>query len=136
MSGERDLSILLHEMAPKLWAHDLVFCTIPNANDDEFAHLRPLMRFREQEGMTLIVEQSQAEAAALRYTGVFRCIVLTVHSDLEAVGLTAAVSTALANENISANMVAGFFHDYVFVPKSDAKRALSVLEQLSSGARS
>ncbi|MCB1704295.1 MAG: ACT domain-containing protein [Halioglobus sp.] len=63
----------------------------------------------------------------LRYESVFRCITLTVHSSLIAVGLTAAVSGTLAAHNISANIIAAFFHDHLFVPQEDAERALAAL---------
>lgn len=53
-------------------------------------------------------------------------------SPLEAVGLTAAVSGALAGAGISANVVATFFHDHVFVPKASAELALAVLQNLSA----
>ena len=39
-------------------------------------------------------------------------IQLEVHSALEAKGLTAAFSRALADSLISANVVAGFYHDH------------------------
>ena len=50
---------------------------------------------------------------------------------LEAVGLTAAVSQALAQAGISCNIVAGYYHDHLFVPADEAKRALEVLEALA-----
>ena len=58
-------------------------------------------------------------------------ITLTVHSSLEGVGLTAAVSRALAEADISCNVVAAFHHDHLFVPLKDADRAMKVLRTLS-----
>ncbi len=58
-------------------------------------------------------------------------ITLNVHSALEAVGLTAAVATALTREGISANVVAAYYHDHIFVPEVDAERALEALRALS-----
>jgi uncharacterized protein len=58
-------------------------------------------------------------------------ITLTVHSALEAVGLTAAFSKALADVNISCNVVAGYYHDHIFVPQQDAEKAMAVLESLA-----
>ena len=69
-------------------------------------------------------------------THTFRCITLRVHSSLLAVGLTAAVSAALARHAVSANMVAGYFHDHVLVPSDRAEEALKHLENLSLAARS
>jgi len=58
-------------------------------------------------------------------------ITLDIHSSLEAVGLTAAFATALGNEGISANVVAAYYHDHIFVPAVDAGRAVAALQALS-----
>lgn len=63
----------------------------------------------------------------------FRAITLEVHSSLNAVGLTAAVSGALARRGISANVVAAFYHDHIFVPAGQAQEALETLGALSRG---
>jgi hypothetical protein len=56
---------------------------------------------------------------------------LTAHSSLEAVGLTAAVSTKLAANNISANVITAYYHDHIFVPCEKAEQALLALKELS-----
>ena len=89
---------------------------------------------REQEGWTLIIPKSEADAQHLAYTAVFRCITLTVHSSLEAVGLTAALSERLARHRISANMLAGYYHDHILVPETDVTQAFDVLENLAREA--
>ena len=61
-------------------------------------------------------------------------ITLNIHSSLEAVGLTAAVLQALASEAISANVVAGFYHDQIFVSQTSAERAMACLTLLSAAA--
>jgi len=53
-----------------------------------------------------------------------------VTSDLHAVGLTAAVATALAAAGISCNVVAGACHDHLFVPVDRAGEALAALQAL------
>ena len=87
---------------------------------------------REDEGVTLVVEQRTADTHGWGYSSVMARITLTVHSALEAVGLTAAVAAALAGAGISANMVAGYHHDHVFVPEGDAAQAVAVLQALSA----
>ena len=72
-----------------------------------------------------------ADQCGLNYDHTFRCITLNVHSSLEAVGLTAAVSTALSDNQISANIIAGFYHDHIFVQSESAKHALGILSELS-----
>jgi hypothetical protein len=67
----------------------------------------------------------------LAYTQIFAWITLTVHSSLEAVGLTAAFSRALTEAGISCNVVAAYYHDHIFVPTRDAGQAMQVLKNLS-----
>ena len=130
MSGITDINKLLSSMQPKLAEGAFVFCTVTGQLADYLA-LDPIATFRESEGLTLVVSQAAADQAGLKYEGVFRQITLTVHSSLEAVGLTAAVSAALADQDISANVIAAYYHDHVFVPSAQAARALSALKALS-----
>jgi hypothetical protein len=62
-------------------------------------------------------------------------ISLTVHSDLQAVGLTAAFSTALGQAGISCNVVAGAFHDHIFVPVAQTQQTMAVLRALQQDAQ-
>lgn len=134
MSGETDLQRLLAEMSPVLQAGEYVYCAV-EGGAASWVELDPIGLFREAEGLTLILERSRADAAALSYGPVLRLITLSVHSALEAVGLTAAVSGALTQAGISANVVAAFYHDHIFIPAEDAERATEVLRALSgSGA--
>jgi len=130
MSGLTDLQRLLAELDPHLQPQAFVFCSIPGAAYGELAALAPVAAVREDEGLTLVLERGSAEQAGLPFEGEFREIVLGAHSSLEAVGLTAAVSGALAAAGISANLVAGLFHDHVFVPSRHAEQAMQVLRAL------
>jgi uncharacterized protein len=67
----------------------------------------------------------------LSYSFVAAWITLTVHSSLEAVGLTATFSKALAENNISCNVVAAYYHDHIFVDAKDAAKAMKILHILS-----
>ena len=129
MSGETDLQKLLQGLKPKLNNGEFVFCTLPSPQTID--SLDPICMFEEEEGMTVIIPKQQADDAALPYSSVFAWITLTVHSSLDAVGLTAAVSTALSKENISCNMVAAYYHDHLFVPIDDANKAIKTLERSS-----
>lgn len=127
--GEQNLALLLKGMAPILNEGDYVFCAIDDlqsVNADEL-----LLTFREKEAITIITRKEVADNNNLTYFSVMAWITLSVHSSLEAVGLTAAFSAALANEGISCNVVAGFYHDHIFVSKKDAERAVAVLAQLA-----
>jgi len=85
----------------------------------------------EDEGIYCIVPTTTKDKASL-----FGKITLEVHSALEGVGLTAAVSTALADAGIACNVIAAFHHDHLFVPWERREEALGVLEKLSSDAAS
>ena len=129
MTGETDLQKLLADMKPKLNEGEFVFCIV----DFEYANdFGPLCMFQEEEGTTVVISKQQADDAVLPYSMVCSWITLTVHSSLEAVGLTAAVSKALTESNISCNVVAAYHHDHIFVPAQDAKKAMDVLEHLSA----
>jgi len=130
-SGETDLRRLLVALAPVLLKPDYVFCTVAHATQVDYCELKPLASFREDEGLSLILEQIVADEAGLIYESVFKGITLTVHSSLDAVGLTAAVAGKLAEHGISANVVAASHHDHIFVPRDKAEQALKLLAAMS-----
>lgn len=130
MTGETDLQKLIQGMKPKLNEGEFVFCIVESSQSANT--LNPLSTFQEAEGITVIIPKQQADNAALPYSIVCAWITLTVHSSLEAVGLTAAVSKALTDANISCNVIAAYYHDHIFVPVEDAKRAIAVLTNLSA----
>ncbi|MFV8784011.1 ACT domain-containing protein [Microbulbifer sp. SA54] len=130
MSGITDLQQLLRSMKPELTDQVFVFCTVPG-NIGDFVSLTPIASFAEQEGLTLVLARETAERAGLQFDGVFRQITLTVHSSLAAVGLTAAVAAKLAAKGISANVIAAYYHDHIFVPADRAEAALRALQEFS-----
>ncbi|MFF8768907.1 ACT domain-containing protein [Kitasatospora sp. NPDC015120] len=131
MAGERDLATLLRDLRPQLNPGRYVYCTLPTRLP---AGLRPVATVAEPEGVTVVVAQEEADALGLPYAYVAAWITLRIHSALEAVGLTAAVATRLAEEGISCNVLAGYHHDHLFVAADDAERALRALEDLSARA--
>jgi hypothetical protein len=134
MSGARELSGLLSTLEPELSASEMVFCTFPDFGIVERLHLHPVAMFRETEGLALIIPRAAAEQHAIPFQVTFKAITLNVHSSLEAVGLTAAVAGRLALHGISANVVAAYYHDHIFVPTGDAERAVQVLRDLQAEA--
>ncbi len=127
--GETDLKKLLRDMGAELNEGLYVFCTLDKK--DIPIDLNPLGCFHEKEGWTVILPKDQADKAGLSYTCVSAWITLTIHSSLEAVGLTAAVSSVLAHAGISCNMVAAYYHDHLFVPLNEASRAMEILQSMS-----
>ena len=129
MSGEKDLHFLLLSMKPKHVPGDYVFCTITDPGKIDIHET--ILLFKEEEAYTIIIKKELADQLKLEYCFIAAWISLTIHSSLEAVGLTAAFSSGLANEGISCNVVAGFYHDHLFVDKKDVKKAMEVLQGFS-----
>lgn len=127
-----ELNQLLTSLQPELNPGVYAFVCVPLNTD--ISYLPVIATFREKEGLTLIVEQSIAEHESLNILFSAAWITLMVNSDLQAVGLTAAFSTALANEGISCNVIAAAFHDHIFVPVSSAEKALETLTRLQKEA--
>ncbi len=126
--SESKLEILLKTMQPVLNPQTYVFVTVPLVSSipDGIVGM-----FCEAEAHTLILEKSRADELNLEYGTELAWISLTVHSSLEAVGLTAAFATALTKAGISCNVVAAFYHDHIFVPIARAEEAMQVLLALS-----
>jgi len=130
MTPITDLQQLLSSMAPQLHPGEYVFCTLSGEYGD-FNHLKPITAFREQEGLSLVIPKASAETDNIAFDATFRMITLTVHSSLEAVGLTAAVAAKLTEHNISANVIAAFHHDHIMIPTEKADLAMKALSELS-----
>jgi len=107
---------------------DYVFCSIPTLIDVK----EIIALFKETEGITIILKKQTADDLGLEYSYIAAWITLTVHSSLEATGLTASFATALATEGISCNVVAAYYHDHIFVDKKDANKAMEALRDLST----
>lgn len=129
MAGETNLSKLLKGMTPKLNEGSYVFVTVADPSVVERSDT--LCEFKEAESTTLIIKQQKADELLLKYDYVASWISLEIHSSLDAVGLTAAFSNALAEHNISCNVVAAYYHDHIFVNKNDAEKAMNILSKFS-----
>lgn len=130
MTGESNLNKMLKQMKPKLNSGDFVFCTVTNLLQVDVKDI--LMIFKEEEANTIIVKKELADKLKLNYSFVASWITLTIHSSLEAVGLTAAFSKAIADNGISCNVVAAYYHDHIFVDKKDAAKTIEILNRLSA----
>ena len=129
MTGETNLKTLLGSMSPKLDDTEWLFTVV--GEEDAFLLMpHAIGTFREAQGLTLVLPQAAADDLE-SVSAPMKRIILEVHSSLEAVGLTAAVAGALAEEGISANVIAAYYHDHIFVPQASADRAVAVLQALS-----
>ncbi|MCK9170699.1 MAG: ACT domain-containing protein [Treponema sp.] len=135
MKSESNLSILLQSMEPEIDAEEYIFCSSAvcvqkSAASDVWAVIT------EAEGKTFILKKKNADENEIPYESVFKKITLNVYSSLTAVGLTAAVASALASYGISANVVAGYYHDHIFVQSEKSASAVKCLKELAASEAS
>lgn len=131
VNGESDLSVLLAGMAAELLPGRYVFSTL-RGSAQVTPGIEVLASVLEPEGLSLVTTQEQADRVGLAYDFVAGWITLRVHSAVHAVGLTAAVSTALASVGVSCNVLAGYHHDHLLVPIDQAHHAMAVLHDLAA----
>jgi len=129
MPGETDLNILLKTLKPSLNKGSYVFISLKDI--DQVPREAILFEFKEAEGITIILSKDKADDFGFEYEFIASWITLTVHSALDAVGLTAAVATALTKHNISCNVVAAYYHDHIFVSSANTEKAMEVLLEFS-----
>lgn len=122
------LSALLASLTPQLHAGNFCFVSVPPGT--ETGMLPAVATIRETEGITLVLHEDDARDACLPIRFRAAWITLDVQSDLEMVGLTAAVSRVLADEGIACNVIAGAHHDHLFVPVEQGLQAMSVLRDV------
>ncbi len=131
MAAHTDLSTLIASMRPRLDPLTYVWASVETVPDG----VTPVATISEDEGLTVVCEKGQADAVGLDYTFLCARITLDVHSSLEAVGLTAAFAATLGESGISANVVAGYHHDHIFVPIDRADDAVTALKWLAASAQ-
>ena len=131
MTGERDLERLLASIEPMLRPGSYVFALL--GDEALLDGLAPDATVREEEGLTVVLPRERADALGLPYDYVAAWITLRVHSALDAVGLTSAVSGALTAAGMSCNVIAGLHHDHLLVPVERGEEALLLLRELARG---
>ena len=105
-----------------------VYCSLPSGADLRGAPL--VATIRETEGLSVILPEQEAITRGWQVLFRTAWIQLGLVSALDAVGLTAKVSATLAAAGIGCNMVAGAYHDHVFVPVGRASEALELLNEI------
>ncbi len=121
--GETGLRRLLAGLAPQLAPRPRA---IRSQAADASVPVETIMLFREDEGVTTVVEVDESTDEAL-----WAQITLRIHSSLEAVGMMAAIATALAARDIPCNAVSAYYHDHLFVPWSRRDDAIAALQALT-----
>lgn len=130
MSGELELAILLRHMEPVLDADPYGYGLMPIGAVVP-GETAPFAVIIEAEGVTVVAKAEALTRAGITYQGQWARISLSVHSDLAAVGLTAAIAAELTRHGISANVVAGYYHDHVFVQWDRRATAMMALTALT-----
>ncbi len=128
MAAINKLDLLLAHLQPVLQPGRFAFVSLPPDRTLDSSEI--LASIREPEGLSVVVSESCAASNALPVQFRAAWITLQVHSDLAAIGLTAAFSNALAQAGISCNVVAGVHHDHLFVPVDQAQQAMITLQAL------
>ena len=125
-NGSSDLEHLLANMQPVLEDEELVFCTLPPEQAEEYF---PICQgyYCEREGITLIIGRHLADLEGLTYEFVFQRITLDVFSSLGAVGFLARITDVLAAQGISVNVISAFYHDHLYVQSNQAELAIDTL---------
>ena len=131
----KDEKEMTANMAPVLQSGSYVFCSVLSREVAAEALAEAKALFVEDEGISLVLLRSEADRLGLSYDQKMKQITLMVFSALDGVGLTAAVSTALAEKGIPANIIAATLHDHVFVPSKQADAAMVVLRDLQAAAQ-
>jgi hypothetical protein len=129
MSGETNIPILIKDMTPVLNKGEYVFTTVKDL--DNIDRSSTICEFKEKEGTTIVLERKKADQMKLSYQFIAAWITLEIHSSLDAIGLTAIFSAELSKNNISCNVIAGYYHDHIFVDMHKAHQALHTLTELS-----
>ncbi len=123
----RDRAAMIAGMSPELQQGVFVFCC-----DVGPAHPSAIATMREAEGLSQVLPLAAALASGFDTSLPMAQITLKVHSSLDGVGLTAAVSATLADEGIPCNVVAGYHHDHIFVPVALADKAVAALRAVAA----
>ncbi|BDZ44689.1 ACT domain-containing protein [Naasia aerilata] len=131
MTGITDLAELLRSLEPVRRPDPYVLVSLPPVLAGP--ELRDLAEaaIREDEGVSLVLRRLDADDRGIAYDFVAAWVTLTVHSSLEAVGMAAAVSAALAQVGIPCNLLAGYHHDHLLVPIERADDAIEALRRLA-----
>jgi uncharacterized protein len=146
--GELSLSTLLKSLTVVQHPSTYVFATILTSSQLPVPLSDVLLVFQEpctsslsssisntaSEMTTLILTQDLAIKYSIDYTFPSTMLTCNVHSSLDAVGFMAEMGRVLTAEGIGCNVIAGYFHDHLFVPIERAADAVSVLEGLREKA--
>src|SRR3954463_4134328 len=133
MTGHMDLQTILSTLEPSLSETEFAFGTIPDRG--ECVEIEGIIAtFLEEEGLSVVAPAEALARAGIPHSAGWAKISLKVHSSLSSIGLTAALASALAGKGVSANVVAAYYHDHLFVTWAKREQALAILSALAAAA--
>ena len=132
MAGETDPEKMLATLSVSVRPDTYTFCALPPGVVTPNIGGGVEALIAEAEGITVVATVERATSSGWAYEFVASWLTLDVHSALEAVGLTAAFSQALAEARIPCNVLAGYLHDHILVPVARTTEAVQVLEALAA----
>jgi hypothetical protein len=127
----RDLETMLRTL--RVTKADGEWCVVNLASPPADTYVRASVV--EAEGTSYVIATDDAAGLGIRPDFIGAWLTLEVNSALDAVGLTAAVASALAKANIACNVFAGLHHDHLLVPTTDSARAIATLEALKTSSQ-
>lgn len=125
MSGNTNLQEVLNSLQVSCDEVEYGFATV--ADDTTAFNGEVLCVFHEAEGLTIIASKNYLSAKSFAFEGTYAKLTIEVHTSLELVGLTAVLAKALADNGISANVIAAYYHDHVFVQYDVRQKAADIL---------
>ncbi len=125
MAGNTNLQEVLNSLEVDCDHIQYGFTTTNAGNHTDSKEI--IATFWEDEGQTIVATVDFLEESKIPYDGPFAKLSIKVHTSLELVGLTAALSTKLTEEGISANVIAAYFHDHIFVQYTNKDQAIKAL---------
>ena len=125
-----DLAVLLASLQPELHPGAWAWCALPTGAP--LGDVAAVASVQEAEGLTVVVAQDDALARGWNVVFLSAWITLRVHSDLASVGMTAAFARVLGDAGIACNVIAGAYHDHLFVPTDRAADAMAALHALQA----
>jgi hypothetical protein len=130
MSGITDLQETLNSIKVTCDDVEYGFASIENASTIDATKV--LATFQENGRLAIIAPAKYLKNNDIDHEGPYAKLTIDIHTSLELVGLTAVMATTLAEHGISANVVAAFYHDHVFVQYALKDKAKELLKSLKS----
>lgn len=123
--GETDLDVMLSTLAVQRRPGIFTYIAVEVPTPGLLAAAHAVVK--EGPLTTIVLPVDAATRAGQLVTVELAWLTLTVQSSLEAVGLTAAVSSRLAAIDIPCNVLAGYHHDHLLVPVDRVDDAIAAL---------